>query len=66
MPRKHLVFDGLDTVAEVMVNGQQLLRSESQFRRYVVDVSKVVKVGDNRVEVACESAVEYAKKMVCG
>ena len=40
-----LVMEGLDTVATVSVNGRIILTTDNMFRRYIVDVKDVMKVG---------------------
>ncbi|KAK7070125.1 hypothetical protein SK128_023979 [Halocaridina rubra] len=39
-----LIFDGLDTVAEIVVNGDTVGRSNNMFVRYVFDVKQQVQV----------------------
>src|SRR6056297_3062172 len=55
-----LVFEGLDTVAEVFVNGDAVGTSDDMFRRYEFDVGAALSLGENEVEVAFESPVDYA------
>jgi len=43
-----LVLEGVDTVATVSVNGQAVVNTDNMFRRYVVDVKKVLQVTDYR------------------
>ena len=49
--RLELVFDGLDTYADVRVNGRPVLSSDNMFRVWRVDVKGVVQAGANTVEV---------------
>ena len=39
-----LVFEGLDTAAEVFINGQKVGKSTNMFARYVFDVKNHIKV----------------------
>jgi len=55
-----LVFEGLDTVAEVFVNGESVGTSDNMFRRYEFDVGTALEPGENEIEVAFESPVDYA------
>ena len=55
-----LVLDGLDTVADVSINGQVVLNGQNSFRRYVVDASDALKVGDNEVRIIFRSSVQEA------
>ena len=57
-----LVFEGLDTVAKVLVNGVTVGRSTNMFRRYIFNVKEVLKEGSNLIEVRFTSAVFYAKE----
>lgn len=46
-----LVISGLDTVAEIIVNGQSVLKAQNSFRSYRIDLSKALKLGENRFEI---------------
>ncbi|MFT4259904.1 glycoside hydrolase family 2 protein [Microbacterium sp.] len=58
--RHDLVFDGLDTVATVRLNGHVVLDVANQHRSYRVDVREALIDGTNRLEVAFRSPVRYA------
>jgi beta-mannosidase len=53
-----LVFDGLDTFAEVSVNGVKLLSADNQHRRWRVPVKAVLKPGANEITVAFKSPIK--------
>ncbi len=53
-----LVFDGLDTFAEVRVNGQSVLRADNMFRTWRVPVRGVLHAGKNLIEVAIASPIK--------
>jgi len=55
-----LVFDGLDTVATVSLNGGLLAKVANQHRQYHLDVTHLLRVGENRLTVAFRSPVRYA------
>ncbi len=57
-----LEIDGLDTVAEVKVNGVLVLEAENQFRAYRVDLSAVAREGENDIEILFRSNVNEAAK----
>ena len=58
-----LVVSMLDTVAEIAVNGQVVLASDSMFRSYRVDLSPVLRAGENSIVITFRSpAVEAAKR----
>lgn len=49
--RLELVFEGLDTFATVYVNGLELGRTANMHRRYVYDVTRIVRGGKNTIAV---------------
>ena len=52
-----LAFDGLDTYATVVLNGKEILKTESMFIPERVDVTTHLKTeGDNELEITFESA----------
>jgi len=55
-----LVFEGLDTVAAVSVNGTVVGSSDNMFRRYEFAVGDALEAGENEIAVAFASPVEYA------
>ncbi|MGI5870187.1 MAG: glycosyl hydrolase 2 galactose-binding domain-containing protein [Kiritimatiellia bacterium] len=46
-----LEFDGIDTVAEVFVNGVSVLKTDNMFHRWHAEVKHVLKPGANEVRV---------------
>jgi beta-mannosidase len=54
------VADMLDTVAEVRVNGVEVLKADSMFRQQRADVSKAAKIGTNVIEITFRSSVKEA------
>ncbi|GAA1963933.1 glycoside hydrolase family 2 protein [Agromyces allii] len=55
-----LVFDGLDTVATVTLNGAVVAEVANQHRTHRFDVSTLVQAGANDLVVAFRSPVKYA------
>jgi beta-mannosidase len=55
-----LVVEGLDTVAEVRLNGVLVLSGANVHRRWRVDVSSALKAGENAVEIHFRSPVREA------
>jgi beta-mannosidase len=53
-----LVFDGLDTFADVYLNGQAIFSSDNMFRRWRVPVKTLLKPGANTLRIVFHSAVE--------
>nr|WP_322633455.1 hypothetical protein [Glycomyces albidus] len=60
--RHDLVFDGLDTVAAVSLNGRVVLDAANQHRSYRVDVREALVEGRNELEVRFRSPVRYANE----
>lgn len=56
-----LVVEGLDTVAEVRLNGVLVMSAANVHRRWRVDVSSALKAGENAVEILFRSPVREAK-----
>src|SRR5580700_10430560 len=53
-----LVFEGLDTYADVYVNEQAVLHSDNMFRRWRVPAKTLLKAGPNTLRVVFHSAIE--------
>ncbi len=54
-----LVCDGLDVLAEVMLNGQVIGKTDNMFRQYRWDVKELLRPGENELLVTFSSAVRY-------
>jgi len=52
-----LVFDGLDTLAVVYLNGKKLGDAENMFRQYRWEVRSLLKAEDNEIEIKFPSTV---------
>jgi len=59
-----LQFDGLDTYAEVFLNGKSVLKADNMFRIWKIDVKKQLKVGQNKLNIVFQSAVKKGKEEV--
>jgi beta-mannosidase len=53
-----LVFDGLDTLADVYLNDQSVLHADNMFRRWRISAKPLLKSGPNTLRVVFHSAVE--------
>ena len=60
--RVALDFKGLDTYADVFVNGQQVVSTDNMFREYLVDVKPFLKEGDNELLVKFRSPINEGVK----
>ena len=58
-PQIWLVCDGLDTLATVKLNGQELGKAENMFRQYRWDVKSMLTVGENKLEIVFDSPLEF-------
>ncbi len=56
-----LVFEGLDTVATVSLNGHELFTSNNMFREWRADVKRYLRAGSNELLVAFPSSVSAAE-----
>ena len=54
-----LVCDGLDTLAEVTLNGQPLGTADNMFRQYCWDVKSLLRQGENKLMILFRSPVQY-------
>ena len=57
-----LVFDGLDTLAAVELNGQAVARTDNMHRIWRIPVRKVLRAGENRIRVSFDPAMDYVEK----
>src|SRR5512138_1267692 len=54
-----LVCDGLDTLADVYLNGVYLGHAENMFRRWEWDVKKILRQGENELRILFSSPVRF-------
>ncbi|MCM3160670.1 glycosyl hydrolase 2 galactose-binding domain-containing protein [Metabacillus litoralis] len=61
---QHLVlrFDGLDTLAEIKINGKSVARTNNMHRIYEFDVKRYLVAGTNKLEVTLFSPIQYISK----
>lgn len=57
-----LCCDGLDTLARVEINGQELGRTDNMYRRWEWEVGRLVQDGENTLTITFDSAVQYVKE----
>uniref|UniRef100_H3C1U4 Beta-mannosidase n=1 Tax=Tetraodon nigroviridis TaxID=99883 RepID=H3C1U4_TETNG len=57
-----LIFDGVDTVSSIWLNGVEVGSTDNMFRRYDFSVGDSLKDGENELEVRFESPVLYASQ----
>jgi len=56
--------EGLDTLATILVNGNEVATTDNMFRTWEFDIKPMLRVGDNRVEIRFASAAGYVTKRV--
>jgi len=58
-----LVFQGIDTIAEIYLNGELLLKTDNMFRTYEIPVHQKAKKKTNYLEVHFLSPTKYGQKL---
>lgn len=53
-----IVFDGLDTYADVYLNDVKILEADNMFRQWRVDIKPYLASGDNRLKIVFHSPVK--------
>ena len=61
-PHTFLVCDGLDTLAEVTLNGHALGRTDNMFRQYRWEVGPWLQAGSNQLTIRFASPVLYTRR----
>jgi beta-mannosidase len=60
-PLVEIVADGLDTVATVRLNNEEVARTENMFTGYRWDVKSLLRVGRNKLTIHFASAAHYIR-----
>jgi len=60
--RTYLVFDGVDTVAGISLNGETIAHFDNMFVPHEVDVTSTLKQGENTLRVEFSSAAAVGRK----
>ncbi|MCR5251840.1 MAG: glycoside hydrolase family 2 protein [Lachnospiraceae bacterium] len=58
---QELVFDGLDTIAELYLNGEKLGRTKNMHRTYRFPVKDRLRMGDNELKIHFYSPLRYIR-----
>ncbi len=58
-----LIFEGLDTAAEIYLNSELIGRTNNMFRAYPFDISKILRKKKNTLEIIFTSAVNYGRAL---
>ena len=59
--RQFLVCDGLDTLAEVSLNGRPLGKADNMYRRWSWEVGGLLKAGENELRIVFRAPVGFIK-----
>ncbi|WP_203532632.1 beta-mannosidase [Draconibacterium halophilum] len=51
-------FEGLDTYADVFVNGEKVLSADNMFREWQIDVKNLLKEGENEMHIVFRSPIK--------
>lgn len=54
-----LLCEGLDTLADVFINGEKIVTTENMHRTYEIDIKNVLESGNNTINIVFKSPVEY-------
>lgn len=57
-----IVFEGLDTYADVKLNDERIISSNNMFRTWNSDIKSLLKIGTNKLEVQFYSPLTYNKE----
>jgi len=57
-----LCAKGIDTIAEIFINGWKVANCANAYRTYRFDIKKYLVCGKNNIEVVLYSPIKYAKK----
>ncbi len=60
--KQELVFEMLDTLAEIYLNGENLGKTQNAYRTYVFDVKGILKEGENSLKVVFFSPLDYVRQ----
>jgi beta-mannosidase len=52
---------GLDTLADIYINGQRVGQTENMHRRYAFDIKKFLKPGENQIEIVFSNTLEFLR-----
>lgn len=58
-----LIFEGIDTIAEILLNGSLLGSSDNMFLKYEFEVTSLLRENNNELEVRFYSPVKYTGAM---
>lgn len=57
-------FDGLDTYADIYLNGQKILAANNMFRQWEVDIKPLIQLGENELRVYFHSPIKKGLELM--
>ncbi len=60
--KKELVFEGIDTIADVYLNGELILKAMNMHRTYRADVTELIKEKENLLKIYIHSPLEFIRQ----
>ncbi len=63
-PQLKMLFEGLDTYADVYVNGRLMLEADNMFREWEVDIKRVAQAGENELKIYFHSPITKGKELL--
>lgn len=59
-----LCCDGIDTIADIYINGTLIKKVKNMHLRYQIECSDVLKDGENKIEIYFHSAIKYIESYI--
>ena len=59
-----LIFYGIDTYADIYFNGEKIFEADNMFHPWEFDVSKLIKGGQNRIEIQFRSPLKEVEPVM--
>ncbi len=60
--KKELVFEGIDTLADVYLNGEMILKAMNMHRTYRADVTELIKEKENLLKLRFHSPLKFIRQ----
>ena len=57
-----IVFEGIDTYADIYLNDELILKTDNFFRRWIIDIKKQVKRGQNIIKIRFTTPLKIIKQ----
>jgi len=60
--KTYIVFEGIDTVSTIYLNGTKISETDNMFMQYRLDVTDLISLGENKIEVVIHSIRKELEK----